>query len=72
MNVKIAKNDKISNYKVSWKIFQKKRFLKILENYDIEYKKTEYFKDFFMYNLKNIDSKFIKFYKIRQQTIYHL
>lgn len=61
MNVKIAKNDKISNYKVSLKdISKEKDFLKILENYDIEYKKTEYFKDFFMYNLKNIDSKFIK------------
>lgn len=60
MRVRLAKEDKNSNYKVSLDdISKEKDFLKILEDYNIEYKKTEYFKDFFMYKLININSKFI-------------
>ena len=60
MRVKLARDDKNSNYKVSLKDISKENdFVKLLENYDIEYKKTEYFKDFFMYKLININSKFI-------------
>ena len=60
MRVKLARDDKNSNYKVSLKNIKKeKEFVKLLGDYNIEYKKTEYFKDFFMYNLKNINSKFI-------------
>ena len=60
IRVKLARDDKNSNYKVSLKNIKKeKEFVKLLGDYNIEYKKTEYFKDFFMYNLKNINSKFI-------------
>ena len=60
MRVKLVRDDKNSNYKVSLKNIKKeKEFVKLLDDYNIEYKKTEYFKDFFMYNLKNINSKFI-------------
>ncbi len=60
MRAKLARDDKNSNYKVSLKNIKKeKEFVKLLGDYNIEYKKTEYFKDFFMYNLKNINSKFI-------------
>ena len=60
MRVKLVRDDKNSNYKVSLKNIKKeKEFVKLLGDYNIEYKKTEYFKDFFMYNLKNINSKFI-------------
>ena len=60
MRVKLARDDKNLNYKVSLKNIKKeKEFVKLLDDYNIEYKKTEYFKDFFMYNLKNINSKFI-------------
>ena len=57
IRVKLARDDKNSNYKVSLKNIKKeKEFVKLLGDYNIEYKKTEYFKDFFMYNLKNINS----------------
>ena len=60
MKVRLAKEDKNSNYKVSLSdISKEKDFIKILEDYNILYKKTEYFKDFFMYKLLNINSKFI-------------
>ena len=60
MRVKLVRDDKNSNYKVSLKNIKKeKEFVKLLDDYNIEYKKTEYFKDFFIYNLKNINSKFI-------------
>lgn len=60
MRVRLAKDDINSNYKVSLSdISKEKDFIKILEDYNIEYKKTEYFKDFFMYKLLNINSKFI-------------
>ena len=60
MRAKLARDDKNSNYKVSLKNIKKeKEFVKLLGDYNIEYKKTEYFKDFFMYNLKNINRKFI-------------
>lgn len=60
MRVRLAKEDINSNYKVSLSdISKEKDFIKILEDYNIEYKKTEYFKDFFMYKLLNINSKFI-------------
>lgn len=60
MKIRLAKNDINSNYKVSLAdITEEKNFVKILEDYNINYKKTEYFKDFFMYKLININSKFI-------------
>lgn len=60
MRIKLAKKDLLSNYKLKLKDIEKCEELeKILNDYDIEFKKTEYFKDFFMYNLKKIDSKFI-------------
>ena len=60
MRVRLAKEDKNSNYKVSLSdISKEKDFIKILEDYNIQYKKTEYFKDFFMYKLIDINSKFI-------------
>ena len=60
MRVRLTKEDKNSNYKVSLSdISKEKDFIKILEDYNIQYKKTEYFKDFFMYKLLNINSKFI-------------
>ena len=60
MRVRLAKEDINSNYKVSLSdISKEKDFIKILEDYSIQYKKTEYFKDFFMYKLLNINSKFI-------------
>ena len=60
MRVRLAKEDKNSNYKVSLlDISKEKDFIKILEDYNIQYKKTEYFKDFFMYKLIDINSKFI-------------
>ena len=60
MRVRLAKEDINSNYKVSLSdISKEKDFIKILEDYNIQYKKTEYFKDFFMYKLLNINSKFI-------------
>lgn len=60
MRVRLAKNDINSNYKVSLDdISKEKNFIKLLEDYNIKYKKTEYFKDFFMYKLININSKFI-------------
>ena len=52
MRVRLAKEDKNSNYKVSLSdISKEKDFIKILEDYNIQYKKIEYFKDFFMYKL---------------------
>ncbi|MCI7224499.1 MAG: hypothetical protein MR477_09490, partial [Fusobacterium sp.] len=60
MKINIAKNDIFSNYKVKLKDFRfAKQFEKLLNDYDICFKKTEYFENFFMYNLKNINSKFI-------------
>ncbi|MDY5794460.1 MAG: S8 family peptidase [Fusobacterium gastrosuis] len=60
MKINIAKNDIFSNYKVKLKDFRfAKQFEKLLSDYDICFKKTEYFENFFMYNLKNINSKFI-------------
>ncbi len=60
MKIKLAKNDVPSNYKVKLKDFTfATQFEKLLSDYDIDFKKTEYFENFFMYNLKNIDSKFI-------------
>ncbi|MCY7008798.1 S8 family peptidase [Fusobacterium simiae] len=60
MKVRLVKDDINSNYKVSLDdISKEKDFIKILEDYNIKYKKTEYFKDFFMYKLLNINSKFI-------------
>ena len=49
MRVKLVRDDKNSNYKVSLKNIKKeKEFVKLLDDYNIEYKKTEYFKDFFI------------------------
>ena len=60
MRVRLAKEDVNSNYKVSLiDISREKDFVKILEDYNIKYKKTEYFKDLFMYKLIDINSKFI-------------
>ena len=60
MKVRLVKEDVNSNYKVSLiDISREKDFVKILEDYNIKYKKTEYFKDFFMYKLIDINSKFI-------------
>lgn len=64
MEIKLAKNDVLSNYKVKLKDFNyADKFEKILSEHDIEFKKTEYFENFFMYNLKNIDSNLIKILK---------
>ncbi|MBQ3438201.1 MAG: S8 family peptidase [Fusobacterium sp.] len=64
MKIKLAKNDMLSNYKVRLKDFNfANEFENILQSYNIVFKKTEYFKNFFMYNLKNIDSKFISILK---------
>ncbi|WP_022819852.1 S8 family peptidase [Fusobacterium russii] len=61
MEIKLARNDVPSNYKVKLKDFNfARKFENILEEQYINYKKTEYFTNFFMYNLKNIDSKIIK------------
>ena len=50
MRVKLVRDDKNSNYKVSLKNIKKeKEFVKLLDDYNIEYKKTEYFKDFFIF-----------------------
>ena len=60
MKVRLVKEDVNSNYKVSLiDISKEKDFVKILEDYNIKYKKTEYFKDLFMYKLIDINSKFI-------------
>lgn len=62
MKIKLAKNDIASNYKV--KLIDSsftKNFEKLLNDYDIKFKKTEYFKNFFIYNLLKIDSKIISF-----------
>ena len=60
MRVRLAKEDVNSNYKVSLiDVSREKDFVKILEDYNIKYKKTEYFKDLFMYKLIDINSKFI-------------
>ncbi|MBS9775973.1 MAG: S8 family peptidase [Fusobacterium sp.] len=60
MKITIAKEDKTMNYIVKLKdIFMENEFKKILKNYDISYKKTEYFKNFFSYKLLNINSKII-------------
>ena len=60
MKVRLAKEDENSNYKVSLiDVSKEKDFVKILNDYNIEYKKTEYFKDLFMYKLIDINSKFI-------------
>ena len=60
MKVRLAKEDVNSNYKVSLiDISREKDFVKILEDYNIKYKRTEYFKDLFMYKLIDINSKFI-------------
>lgn len=60
MEIKLAKNDILSNYKVKLKDYSfASEFERLLNDYDITFKKTEYFENFFMYNLKNIDSKFI-------------
>lgn len=61
MEIKLAKKDILSNYKVKLKDFSYvEKFESILNENNIKFKKTEYFKNFFMYNLKNIDSNFIK------------
>ena len=60
MRVRLAKEDVNSNYKVSLNdVSREKDFVKILEDYNIKYKRTEYFKDLFMYKLIDINSKFI-------------
>ena len=60
MRVRLAKEDVNSNYKVSLiDVSREKDFVKILEDYNIKYKRTEYFKDLFMYKLIDINSKFI-------------
>lgn len=60
MEIKLAKNDILSNYKVKLRDYSfASKFERLLNEYDITFKKTEYFENFFMYNLKNIDSKFI-------------
>ena len=60
MKIRLAKEDVNSNYKVSLiDVSREKDFVKILEDYNIKYKKTEYFKDLFMYKLIDINSKFI-------------
>ena len=47
MRVRLAKEDINSNYKISLSdISKEKDFIKILKDYNIQYKKTEYFKDF--------------------------
>lgn len=64
MKIKIARNDVLGNYKVRLKsIKSNETFEKFLETHDINFKKTEYFKDFYVYNLKEIDSKFINILK---------
>lgn len=64
MKIKLAKNDMFSNYKVRLRDYNfARQFEKLLDDYDIKFKKTEYFENFFMYNLKNIDSKFISMLK---------
>lgn len=60
MRIKIAKNDISANYKVKLKdVSREDELVSLLNSYDISYKKTEYFKDYFMYKLLNIDSKAI-------------
>ena len=81
MRVRLAKEDINSNYKVSLSdISKEKDFIKILEDYNIEYKKTEYFKDFFMYiehmamyvnDLEKTKEFFIKYLGAKANNIYH-
>lgn len=60
MKIKIAKNDEKVNYKVRLKnINSSDIFENFLNKHNVSFKKTEYFKDFFIYNLKNINSEFI-------------
>lgn len=64
MKIKLAKNDIKANYKVKLKdIKVSEKFEKFLNDNNILFKKTEYFKDFFMYNLKSINSKVISIIK---------
>ena len=73
MRVRLAKEYVNSNYKVSLiDISREKDFVNILEDYNIKYKKTEYFKDLFMYKLIDINSKFIMILQEKASTILNI
>lgn len=60
MRIEIERNDKKVNYKLSLlEPSIEKDIVKFLKLNDVEYKKTEYFEKFFIYNIFNVDSKFI-------------
>lgn len=61
MRTIIAREDRISNYKMTLKnhVFQEK-VEKILKKLSVVHKKTEYFENFVVYKLLNIDSKNIR------------
>lgn len=59
MRIEIERNDKKVNYKLSLLEPSIEKDIVKFSLYDVEYKKTEYFEKFFIYNIFNVDSKFI-------------
>lgn len=58
MIFKIEKNDKFTNYKLTLSdINVENDIVNFLKSHNLEFTKTEYFENFFMYNIKNINSK---------------